>query len=113
MINNYAGLTDITVLNGQTNSRTVVGPNEFNDAEIITLYAPAVLVEAGTIQVNRNPDGSGVWDTLVSGGADVTPPAAGKAKSYGKELCGVGAFRIVLAVVAADRVFQCSKQWST
>lgn len=116
MINNSANLTDITVLNAGTNSRVVCGPYEYNDAENLTLIAPAVLPEAGVIQVNRDPlatNASPGWATLQSAGADVTTPAAGKAKSYGKELCGVSAFRLVLAAVAADRTFQCTKQWST
>lgn len=113
MINNSAELSAITVASGGTLSRTVRGVYEYNDAESITIYAPAVLVEAGTIEVNDKDDGSGTWVTLNHAGADVTPPAAGKAKSYGKELCSTMAFRIKLAVTAADRIFKCSKQWST
>lgn len=113
MINNSANLSDITVLNAGVNSRTVRGIYEYNDAESITIYAPAVLPEAGTIQVNDKDDGSGNWVTLQIAGADATPPAAGKAKSFGKELTSTMAFRIVLAAVAADRTFKCSKQWST
>ena len=116
MINNSANLSDITVLNAGVNSRVVCGPYEYNDAEILILLAPAVLPEAGTIQINRDPlatNASPNWVTLQDAGVDVTPPAAGKAKSYGKMLCGSSAFRIVLAAVAADRTFQCTKQWST
>lgn len=113
MINNTTSLTDITVLNAGTNSRTVRSVYEYGDAESLTLYAPAVLPEAGTIQVNEKDDGSGTWATLQIAGVDATPPAAGKAKSFGKELTAAMSWRIVLAAVAADRVFKCTKQWST
>ena len=113
MINNNANLTDVTVLNAGTTSRTVRGVYEYGDAESITIYAPATLPEAGTIQVNDKDDGSGNWVTLQIAGADATPPAAGKAKTFGRELTTVNAWRIVLAVVAADRTFKVTKQWST
>lgn len=116
MINNSANLTDITVLNAGTQSRVVCGPYEYNDAEVLILLAPATLPEAGVIQINRDPlatNASAGWVTLQDAGADVTTPAAGKAKSYGKLLCGASAFRLLLAAVAADRTFQCTKQWST
>jgi hypothetical protein len=114
MIKNQSKLTDVTVLNTGTTSRTVTGIYEYNDAEEITIYAPAVLPEAGTIQVCEDPFiASPNWVTLQVAGADATPPAAGKAKSFGSELAGTAAFRIVLAATAADRTFRVTKQWST
>ena len=121
MIKNSAQLTDITILAGQTQSRIVIGPNEYNDAEQLIFYAPAVLAEAVVIQVNRNPlalAGDANWVTLqvVIGAAlaDAASPVAGKARGFGSELCGTMAFRFVAgAAVAADRTFQCTKHWST
>jgi hypothetical protein len=114
MIKNLAKLTDVTVLNTGTNSRGVVGVYEYNDAEEITIYAPAVLPEAGTIQVCEDPlIAAPNWVTLQIAGVDATPPAAGKAKSFGSELAGTAGFRIVLAAVAADRTFKVTKHWST
>jgi hypothetical protein len=81
----------------------------------IMIHSPAVLAEAGTIEVTdgeEKNDATNVWRTLqlnsdTAAGADLPIPAAGKSRLY-KDLSHANGFRIRIAAAAAQRIFNTS-----
>lgn len=80
----FADMEDISIPDAAADSRIVL-MNEFSDADDLVIFAPASITGGGTpvIQVTYDdtPVAGGNWVTLQRAGADVVPPAAGKAKS--------------------------------
>lgn len=108
-------MAPVTILNGAQLSNIVNSPENHDDAESVTLYAPAAL-DAGTYTLEANPDGQAVaatpgWVTLQIGdpAADANSPPAGKARTY-YELASTMAWRIRCSInQTADRTFKVSK----
>ena len=110
-------MPDIVIVNGQSD-RNIILKNAFEDASSILIFAPSVITGGGTpvIQVTYDdtPTPGGNWVTLVRGAADVTPPAAGKAKAIGDDNSCVPActgFRIhgTAAFTGSDHTFKAQK----
>ena len=107
----------LTIPNGQANSNVLKAREAHEDAEELMLYAPAVLdALTFTIEVTDDPDAvTPVWRTFQSGEtpADVSPPAATKARSY-ENLTSAAGIRIhASGNVAADRIWEVTKQYRT
>jgi hypothetical protein len=108
---------DLTVAAAGTTSNHVYADGNYESGfDGIMIYSPAALAEAGTIQVTDGvlaSDATNVWRTLqidstTAAGADITIPAASKARLY-RELMHANGFRIVLGgAAAAQRVFNTS-----
>ena len=109
----FLGITkcaDVTISNGGTTSNVVKAREVFQDADTITLFAPAVLdAVTFTIEGTDDPDAAApTWTTLYDGANDVLPPPAGKHSVYA---CPTfQGFRIKASgPVAADRTWRMSK----
>lgn len=83
-------IIDVTIPNGSANSNVVKARKEYNDALAIMLLAPEVITDGQdtfVIQVTDDPEvTSPVWRDLQEDIAgvptDVSPPGAGKARTY-------------------------------
>jgi len=111
-----ARLKPLTVPNGTNVSNVWLAREVYDDAEEVMLYGPAALdALTFTIEVSFNPEAAApTWVTLQDGSpaADVTAPAATKARSYASGLISAVGVRIKASGnVAADRVFDASKQY--
>lgn len=100
---------DLTVANGASTSNAVYADGNYEGAYGVGIASPAVLAEAGTIEVTNGyqaTDSTNVWRTLQDDTpADIAIPAAGKARVY-LRIPFFNGFRIKLAVNAgAQRVF--------
>lgn len=105
---------DVTIPNGAANSNVVKAREQYDDAAVLTLYAPAVLdAFTFTLEVTEAPDDAApVFRTLQVGdpAADAVPPPVGKARAY-FELSAAMGFRIHSSSnVAADRTWKLTKQ---
>jgi hypothetical protein len=108
--NNAIRCGSITIANGQTNSNVIRADEVYQDAELLTLYAPAALDSTMfTIQITDDPDADTVvWNTLFDGVLNVTAPGAGLASTYPAN--NWVAFRIVAgSAVAAERIWRMTK----
>lgn len=109
----FLGITNcqsLTIANGGTTSNVLKAREVYQDADTITLYAPAALDAATfTIEGTDDPDAAvPVWTTLYDGGSDVTAPPAGKHSVY--PCPTFQGFRIKSSIaVAADRVWRVTK----
>ena len=122
MITSYGSLPDLVIPNGSTMSQVFNGVYVYHDAiGGIQIYSPAVLPESVYIEVNKDQlatNSSPGWEeieTFDDTGASIRlfVPGAGKSQTY-TEMVTAGSFRLrSTAAVAADRVFQCNKLWST
>lgn len=107
-------MPDIVIPNAASFSQSY-GPADdvFADALSIGLVAPTGLaVAAYVIQVTTNFD-TPVWATLEGGSpiADITPPAADKARTY-IDILNFAGFRILApAPVAGDQTWHVVKNW--
>lgn len=108
-----ADLANCVITSGQTNGSAVEG---FEDAEAVSIWAPASLTGTITIQVSpdRPPDVGGVaaasktWATLQSGGSDVT---LGASKMLTLTDITFRALRMVSgSAEGGDRTFKITKQ---
>ena len=100
----------LTIANGGTTSNVLKSREVYQDADTITLYAPAALdAVTFTIEGTDDPDAvSPVWTTLYDGASDVVPPPAGKHSVY--PCPTFQGFRIKASVaVAADRTWRVTK----
>jgi hypothetical protein len=107
---------DLTVAAAGVLSNHIYADKNYESSLLgILIYSPATLPEAGTIEVTDGVeanDATNVWRTLqlnsdIAAGADLPIPAAGKARLY-KDLSCANGFRIRIAAVAAQRVFNTS-----
>lgn len=110
-----AGFT-LQILSGLTDS-VAISCRSYEDASALAMYAPSVLPESVKIMVHPRKDaaaGDAGWCDLVDyAGANITAPAAGKAKWFA-EIPACAAFKIVAAsAVAADRTFFVTKSYTT
>jgi hypothetical protein len=113
---------NITVAAAATTSNHIYADKNYEGSKCgLMLHSPAVLAEAGTIQVTdgvESTDATNVWRTLqlnsdIAAGADLPIPAAGKSRLY-KDLSHANGFRIVLGGAAgAQRVFNTSLVFET
>jgi hypothetical protein len=101
---------NVVIASGQTRSNVVRADYVYNDAEMITLYAPTALdVTTFSLQVTDNPDANPiVWNTLNDGVVDIVAPAANRACTYPAN--NWAAFSILAgSAVAAERVWRMTK----
>jgi hypothetical protein len=108
---------NLTVANGATVSNHIYANGNYESGWCgLMIHSPAVLIEAGTIEVTDGEpkdDATNVWRTLqlnsdTAVGADLPIPAAGKSRLY-KDLNSANGIRIRLGGAAgAQRVFNTS-----
>lgn len=108
---------NLTVANGATTSNHIYADGNYEGSCFgLMIHSPAVLAEAGTIEVTdgtAGTDATNVWRTLqlnsdIAAGADIPIPAAGKSRLY-KDLSCANGFRIKLGgAAAAQRIFNTS-----
>ncbi len=102
---------DLTIAAAGTTSNAIYADGNYEGAYGVEIYAPAVCPEVGVIEVT---DGvvanaaTNVWRTLQEDTpADVAAPLAGKSRTY-LRIPFCNGFRIKLAAVASQRVFNTS-----
>ncbi len=102
---------NLTVAAAATISNHVYADGNYEGAYGVTIHAPAVLPEVGTIEVTdgeKKDDATNVWRTMQDDTpADVACPLAGKSRLY-LRIPFANGFRIKIAAVAAQRVFNTS-----
>jgi hypothetical protein len=116
MSDSYASLPDLVVPSGQVVSNVLPGVYTYHDAKSLELYGTdGAYPEAATLEVNQDQNATNAssgWVTANDAGADLTPPAAGKSKSFGEAVIGAGSLRIKLAgAAAANRTWKANKKW--
>lgn len=112
-------MPDLVIPNTQTDSNILyaagapTAPNMatsgegFRDADSITIYAPDVLAETVTVQVDSTEPVATNFNPLSRGGADVTIPAG---KAITLELLSFKALKLVAGVgVAGTKTFKVTK----
>lgn len=110
-------VADLTIPNTASVSNVLKAREAYEDAEELTLYAPAALGAATyTIEVTDDPDvAAPVWRTFQEGTtpADAAPPLAAKARAYAALAATMGV-RIKSSIAeVADRTWKVSKQYRT
>ncbi|SRR6266576_6267207 len=109
-------VADLKIPNAGTISNVFLSRECYDDAEELELHAPAALdALTFTIEVSDAPEAAApVWRTLQDGSppADVSPPLAGKSRSYTTGLLSAVGLRLkASAPVAADRIWAVTKQY--
>jgi hypothetical protein len=100
-----AKVANVVIANGQTLSRWVDNEHEGLFSDGITIYTPTGTAGTFTIEVTHQRGTPTIVHTLVIGGTDAAPPAAGKA-SVIPELQQVMQWRIKASVgVTGDQTF--------
>lgn len=117
MSDSYASLPDLVIPNGSNVSNVLPGVYCFHDAKSLELYGTdGAYAETYTLEVNQDQNannGTAGWVTANDAGADLTPPAAGKSKSFGEAVVGAGSLRLKSGVVvAATRTWKANKKWT-
>lgn len=98
----YAPCPDITILNGATNSNTVLASNVFADCEAFSLFASAIDA-AKTYKIQLSNDEGVTWYDWNDGAASIIPPSViGTASTYGNPVSS--AMRIVANAVVVGAV---------
>lgn len=115
MTTSHQGGFSILIPNGTLTS-AAISAEAFADAASLMLYAPASLLESVKIMVHYRKEAIAAdagWCNLTDyAGADVTAPAASKARWY-PELSAAASFKLVAASpVAADRTFYVIKSFT-
>ncbi len=117
MQSSYASLPDLVIGAGASTSNIFNGVYVYHDATEFILYGSGSYgVETYTLEVNQDQQATAStagWVTASHAGADLTPPAAGKSKSFGIELTGAGSIRIkASANTAGVRTWKANKLWA-
>jgi hypothetical protein len=112
MSSHVVKVTDLVIPNGQTDSNIIYATRDFQDADGITIFSPAVMPETVTVYVSpvgepNSPPSASDFRALQTANADQTL-AAGKAETI--ILLPYKAIKVVAsAAVAADRTFNVNK----
>lgn len=104
-------VTNLSILTAATDSNAL-SVAELEDAESITIFAPAVLPEAVKVQIaNNKAPAAGDWRDLDEGAGDIVI-GAGQARTL--DFLSFQSLRLQAgAGVAADRVFNVNKTFVT
>lgn len=103
-------VTNLVIPNGGTESNELL-MSDVEDAESITIFAPATLPEATKVQVaNTRSPVSADWRDLDEGAGDI---AIGAGQARVLDFLSFSALRLSAAAVAAERTFNVNKTFVT